>query len=228
MISRRRIWADKKVFARPNRRRRLTFLELISGSRGVTLTLPKSRGQTPCPVRTSTNGKGLALDFRQSWARQLPRGLSKPESPRFASTVEDISSTAGLKVWQTLPVKAALISNEDYGYDSGYVPTFVRYAPGDANKASCIVDAPVYLNDAVSFVNGEYIVSKSYYTIERKDLLEFFGNSTSIEKIIEGKVIPESDVSKINDSMFIWKREKAALFHDPIIKAFLDAYVSIK
>ncbi|MCQ2800000.1 MAG: hypothetical protein MJ228_04530 [Bacilli bacterium] len=119
-------------------------------------------------------------------------------------------------------------SNEDYGYDSGYVPTFVRYAPAGGNKAESIVDAAVYLNDKVTFEGGKYTVSTSYYSEARKDILGFFGSTKIDTKVIEGMTLDESKINKISDDYFMWKREEAAKFHNPIIKAFLDAYVSIK
>lgn len=119
-------------------------------------------------------------------------------------------------------------SNEDYGYETGYVPTFVRYAPTKGAKAEAIVDAAVYLNDTVSFVDGEYKVTKSYYSDTRKELLGFFGNSVIKDEVLEGKTLNEESVTKVNDNLYVWKRNEAAKYHDPIIKAFLDAYVSIK
>ena len=42
---------------------------------------------------------------------QVVNDLSPPVSPRWLSTAEVISSTAELNHWQTLPAKAASLSN---------------------------------------------------------------------------------------------------------------------
>lgn len=117
-------------------------------------------------------------------------------------------------------------SNPDYGYGEGFVPTFVRYAPTKTGSYSdAILDACVYLNDTVELIDGEYKITKSFYSEERLPLLGFLGKSDP-KYVLEGKALDEEEVDSRNSGYF-WNKEYSLSFHNEVLKMFLDAYVSI-
>lgn len=119
-------------------------------------------------------------------------------------------------------------SNPDYGYGQGYVPTFVRFSPTTtSNYSDSILDSCVYLNDKISLVDGTYKITQSFYTEERIPLLGFLGNVKNIESLLLGKTIDNSEIVEINGNVY-WGKEFAAKYHNPLLQAFLDAYVSVK
>lgn len=117
-------------------------------------------------------------------------------------------------------------SNPDYGYGEGYVPAFVRYSPTKTSSFNeAILDACVYLNDQIDLVDGEYRISKSFYSEERLPLLGFLGNPDP-KYLLEGKTIAENEVD-LRSNGYSWNKEYSVSFHDEVLKMFLDAYVSI-
>ena len=113
-------------------------------------------------------------------------------------------------------------SNPDFGYRNGVVPTFYVYSamPGIPEKDT-IFDGCVYLNDEVSQVDGEYVVTDSYFTEERKPLLNFLGNWKLENRVLKGHKIEEKDIENGK-----WKKEAAAEYHNPLLNAFLTAYLA--
>ena len=112
--------------------------------------------------------------------------------------------------------------NADFGYNGGYVPTFFHYSTdGKTSPAESILDGCVYLNDTVKNVNGEYLVTDSYFTEEREPLLNFLGNIPDKETVLKGHKVATQEIENEH-----WKKESAAKYHNPLLKAFLDAYLS--
>lgn len=113
--------------------------------------------------------------------------------------------------------------NEDYGYLGGFVPSFYTYGAekGLAPKER-ILDGDVYLNDVLAedTVNGGYYVADSFFTEERKPLLGFLGNSEVEASVIKGIKVPPENVEN-----GAWKKSEAAKYHDPLLNAFLTAYI---
>ena len=105
--------------------------------------------------------------------------------------------------------------NETYGYGLGYVPTFQHRENGEIKYAS------VYFNDTIIKDNEQYKVGTSYYTQNRINNLPYLVNAHVETKILEGLILDSEEVFEI-DSYIIWSQEKAAKYHDPLLKAFLD------
>lgn len=110
--------------------------------------------------------------------------------------------------------------NELYGYGTGYVPTFIRYLPSTGSDyALSVKDMAVYLNDVV---DGESLkVTSSYYDetrIGNNEFLEYVEEGTA--KVLVGQAVEASDI----DENGKWKKESAALYHDPLLTAFLKFY----
>ncbi len=110
--------------------------------------------------------------------------------------------------------------NEAFGYETGFVPTFQYYENGT------LTDMCVYFNDKVELVNGEYTITRSYYSEERVKNLSFFSNIENYENyILLNKTLSSYEVYVYDDSIsFI--QESAAVYHDVILTAFLDTYIN--
>lgn len=111
-------------------------------------------------------------------------------------------------------------ANPDYGYGGGFVPSFYTYMPGEGEKKDMILDGDVYLNDSIAEKDGKYVVSDSFFTEERAPLLGFLGNSKVDVSVIKGLEIDPKDIDNGR-----WKKEAAAKYHNPLLEAFLTAYV---
>ena len=116
----------------------------------------------------------------------------------------------------------------DYGYNTGYVPTFEYINPdgagttNNADSANQVIEsADVYFNDTLSAVNadGTYTVSDSFFTDERVGKLAYLENFTGT-RVLKGHAVQAADGKGGS-----WSRTAAAVCHDPLLKAFLDYYV---
>ena len=116
--------------------------------------------------------------------------------------------------------------SEDFGYGQGYVPSFYTYAGYNAATiGERIADAVVYLNDKIEKnpETGEYYVADSFFTEERKIVLGFLGNTKVETTVLKGMKIPAEDIEKKKR-----KKDAAAKYHNPLLEAYLTAYVGKK
>lgn len=112
-------------------------------------------------------------------------------------------------------------NNTLYGYGAGYVPTLIHYQPATTtNYYNCVLDMAVYLNDAITAKeDGSYYVSASYYDGTRENqFLDYVASGTTTTLI--NVQIPSTDVDE-NGS---WKKASAAVYHDPLMTAFIKFY----
>ena len=108
-------------------------------------------------------------------------------------------------------------SSKLYGYGDGFVPTIQYYQRGILN------DASVFFNDEVSQKeDGTYFVSKSFYSEERLTSLSYCKNVEN--NVLEGLSLDEQDIAKTASGYIYWLQEKAAVYHTPLLEAFLDYY----
>lgn len=103
--------------------------------------------------------------------------------------------------------------NEPFGYDRGFVPTTQIWKNGE------LKDMNVYFNDGIELVDGEYVVTRSYYSKERVEHLGYKA------EVLEGKVLPEEQVKVSEGNSISWIADYARLYHKPILESFLDKYV---
>ena len=107
--------------------------------------------------------------------------------------------------------------NEIYGYGDGYVPTIQYYRRG------ILKDASVFFNDEVSEKeDGSYYISRSFYSENRLTSLSYCKNIEN--NVIEGIMLSNDDVVKTSTGYTYWSQEKAAVYHTPLLEAFLDYY----
>ena len=130
--------------------------------------------------------------------------------------------------WNTFKESFGLSSSgsEDFGYGQGYVPSFYTYTGYRASTFSeTIADAVVYLNDKIekNAETGEYFVADSFFTEERETILGFLGNTKVETTVLKGMKIPAEDIENGN-----WKKSAAAKYHNPLLEAYLTAYVGKK
>lgn len=105
--------------------------------------------------------------------------------------------------------------DETFGYDRGFVPTTQYWENGE------LKDANVYFNDAVDKVDGQYKVTRSYYTADR---LTKIGHEATV---IMDRVLSEEEVDvseKDGIYSYSWKQDYARIVHKPILENFLTKY----
>lgn len=113
----------------------------------------------------------------------------------------------------------SLEGSADFGYGRGYVPCFQFVSNGE------VADMDVYVNDGLEKnADGTYKVSQTYWDGTRNH--EFFhyldqGVLTDFTKEAALQAIPSSDTEDGG-----WTHPAAAKYHDPLLKGFLDHYLS--
>ncbi len=104
---------------------------------------------------------------------------------------------------------------DDYfGYDRGFVPTTQIWESGT------LIDMNVYFNDEVSFKDGKYYVSRSYYSEENISKFKY------TDTVLQGMEIKIEDLD-INEQSgsASWKQDSARKYHKPILESFLNMYI---
>lgn len=108
-------------------------------------------------------------------------------------------------------------SNETFGYGKGVVPTMHYYEQGE------LKDVSIFFNDEVSQKeDGSFYISNSFYSEERLTSLHYVDNVE--HKVLKGMPLPSDDVIVTDKGYMFWSQEKAALYHTPLLTAFLDTY----
>lgn len=115
----------------------------------------------------------------------------------------------------------AELYNPDYGYSEGVVPTFMKVHGEDGVVK--YDSSSVYFNDEVSEVDGKLIVSNSFYSEERLPKLEYLKDFNGT-KVLKGLELTEDDVQRFGPYV-MWKQEKAAEYHSPLLEQFLNYYL---
>ena len=107
------------------------------------------------------------------------------------------------------------IFSEDFGYETGVVPTFQYYERGTI-KASSVV-----FNDTIEKVDGTLKVTNSFYTEERLSKLEY---AQGVEvNVLKGLTLQEEDVLEW-EGHYYWNHSRAIAYHKPLLEGFLKTY----
>ena len=129
------------------------------------------------------------------------------------------SSIEGNQKYQNIKDKYGLSvsGSKIYGYGDGYVPTIQYYRGGYLKAAS------VFFNDEVSQKeDGTYYISRSFYSNDRLTSLSYCKNIDN--NVIEGITLSHEDIAKTSSGYTYWSQEKAAVYHTPLLEAFLSYY----
>ena len=111
-------------------------------------------------------------------------------------------------------------ANYSYGYLEGVVPTIQHYKDG------VLDDSAVYFNDSIDVDNeGNYYISNSFYSNDRLTSIKYANNVK--DNVLIGKQLPKEEVVVTTSGYAFWAQEKAAKYHDPLFKSFLDMYCPI-
>ena len=109
--------------------------------------------------------------------------------------------------------------NETFGYDRGFVPTTQVWENGK------LVDANTYFNDEVSLVDGEYKITRSFFTEERLHNIHYKAD------VLYGKTLSAAEVKVSEETIngettisYSWNQDDAAEYHAQYLKAFLTKY----
>ena len=103
------------------------------------------------------------------------------------------------------------------GYSSGFVPTTQYY------KNGVLKDASVFFNDEVSKKeDGSYYISNSFYTSERLTSLSYCKHVKN--NVLKGMNLGSDEVATTASGYTYWIQAKAAVYHTPLLEAFLNYY----
>lgn len=144
--------------------------------------------------------------------------------------VEGIRFTDGdydPELWQSFKDEYGLSSaiNQDYGYEEGYVPTFIAYNPVFSGlAANKIVDAATYQNDLIEEVNGKITITRSFYSEERLSLLQYLEISSVANPILEGLTLEENEVTRSSDGTIYLTDQTIERLYNPLLTSFLQLY----
>jgi hypothetical protein len=115
------------------------------------------------------------------------------------------------------------------GFGGGYVPTLFHIktnAEGKKIGDDVIDGADVYFNDDfVQNTDLTYSLQSTYFSqarLERQELA-YLKSSAVATKILDGVNLGAYEGEE--SGLYSWYQTQAAQYHDPILKAFLDAYI---
>jgi hypothetical protein len=100
-----------------------------------------------------------------------------------------------------------------------------------------IDDADVYDNDTISLVAGQYKITESFFDDARQSKLPFLDDADALRKggvaqtnLTSVELSQDSvDVYDMGGSKYYaWNHAAAALYHDPLLKAFFAKYVAME
>lgn len=113
--------------------------------------------------------------------------------------------------------------NPKFGYFTGAVPSLQYVEPnGTFNPSESIKSAFVYVNDMIEEINGQYVITESFFSEERLPHLEYLkGVSNSV---VKGKVLSADEVNISASGNISWKHENSAKSYDPLFDAFMNYY----
>lgn len=112
-------------------------------------------------------------------------------------------------------------NNPDYGFDGGYVPTFLLVKGSTAGPT--YLSASVTFNDSVEEINGQYVVTNTYYSEARLPKLEYIDDSVET-KVLEKMVLTSEDVTVYPEygNYISWNHGSAEKYHNVFTEKFLD------
>ena len=163
----------------------------------------------------------LETHFLKDWSKAHPN--YKKNIYYLDCDVQDIrlddEGNVNQEQWQTFKNDYGLSNkyNVDYGYDNGYVPTFLLIK-GSLTGVSYL-SGSVAFNDTVTKSENGYEVTNSYYTNERLAKLEYIDDKVET-KVLKGLKLNSEDV--YDEKYVFWKHESAEKYHNVLTEKFLD------
>lgn len=115
--------------------------------------------------------------------------------------------------------------NADFGYATGFVPTWLYVVPGSFDRhADLVKDMCVWGNDGVSKEGETYKITRSYWNETREhEFLSGEGNEGLTS--LEGMAIPAAQAVPFGGDEYGWDNKYGSVYHDPYLKAFLHFYL---
>jgi len=132
---------------------------------------------------------------------------------------KDENNQVNKEQWQKFKDDYGLstVNNPTYGYDTGYVPTFLLIQ--GSNEGVKYLSGAVAFNDRVELQDSKYVVTNSYYTSERLENLQYVDISVDM-KVLKGMELSSNDVND-NGKFVMWKHESAEKYHNIFVERFL-------
>ena len=160
------------------------------------------------------------VDCERIGVREYENGSLTPES---ATKWQQFKNDYGLSYYYD-EESEQYVGKEHYGFDKGYVPTFQTIKKeADMNYLESIHASSVYFNDTVEDVDGDYKVTNSFYSEERKEYLPYLEGVE--HQVLKGMSLSRDQVSVVEyqgTEYVSWLKTDAAKYHNALLKAFLD------
>lgn len=163
------------------------------------------------------NGSGL-----KSWS-EATKDYSKKiyilDCDKVPERYKEDGKTVDPVKWQNFKHKYGLsnLNNPTYGYDTGYVPTFLL-VQGDGTTTNYISGCVAFNDKVEKAEDGNYYVTNSYYTEERLPNLQYVDSSVKT-KVLKGMKL-ESGV--IDNGYPYWNHPDAEAYHNVFLEKFLN------
>ncbi len=120
------------------------------------------------------------------------------------------------------------VYNTDLGYGEGYVPSFIVYNKGDVSHdkpAAMVHDMAVTFNDVIEKKDDAYFIADSFYDPSRLSNSECFADSKDEDSLLNQELSAD-EVEVYSSGYIAYKQSKAISKHQPLLKKFLDFYLS--
>ena len=101
------------------------------------------------------------------------------------------------------------VNNPNFGFGTGVFPYFSYFENGTYASGAVIY------NDEITKQDNKYVVTKSYYTAEMAEKLQYTNT------VLVGKELSSSDVNE-SEYGVMWKHESANKVYENILNSFLD------
>ena len=88
-------------------------------------------------------------------------------------------------------------------------------------KVAITIGDPAGLGPEI-VLRGNYYISNSFYDEDRLTSISYASKIDN--NVLLGMKLPKEDVVTTSTGYAFWAQEKAAKYHDPLFKAFLDTY----
>ncbi len=174
--------------------------------------------------KTCSDCAYLVNDFLKDYNKEIEKTIYVIDCDVNGIRYEngEVNST----LWQTFKDSYGLSNkyNVDFGYDIGYIPTFLTYKI-DSNKeyyGQYVIDGAVAYNDTLTKINEKITIANSYWNGTNHPF--FSSIDSSIITNLKNKEISVEEIDDYGENGLYWKKEYAKTYHNPLIKGFLDYY----
>lgn len=171
-----------------------------------------------CGDCTYVNGSGL-----KNWSantKEYAKKIYILDCDKVPERYQEDGKTVDPVKWQNFKHKYGLsnLNNPTYGYDTGYVPTFLL-VQGDGTTTNYLSGCVVFNDKVEKAEDGSYYVTNSYYTDERLPNLQYIDSSVKT-KVLKGMKLESGVID--NGHYAYWDHPSAEAYHNVFLEKFLN------